>query len=67
MGGENELPIFTSDVTQEVRIRMGTERQAAMPPTTVMHNWNSICQRLGDHPAIFQKRPSSNVSTGGFR
>lgn len=58
---DHDLPLFTSDVAQPVKIRMGREGQAAAPPKTVMQNWDGICQRLGDHPALFQKRPSADV------
>lgn len=52
-----ELPLATADVTQEVKVRMGTEGQAALPPTTVMKKFDTMVEKFGDLPALHQKRP----------
>jgi hypothetical protein len=52
-----DLPLCTSDVKQEVKIRLGKEGQAALPPKTVLQCFDDIVERLGREPALFQKRP----------
>lgn len=68
----SELPLSTSDVNQEVKIRLG-EGQAGLPPKTVMACFDEIVERIGDRPALNQKKPvevrnvvriSDVVSTG---
>ena len=49
------LPLSTSDVKQEVRIRMGTEGQSAIPATTVMAGFDKTVAKMGDKPALHQK------------
>jgi hypothetical protein len=51
-----DLPLSTSDVKQEVKIRLGKEGQAALPPKTVLQCFDEIVERLGSEPALFQKR-----------
>ena len=53
----SDAPISTSDVKQEVKIRMGEQGQAAIPTKTVMQTFDAIVERLGDEKAFFQKRP----------
>jgi hypothetical protein len=48
-------PIFTSDVTQAVKIRMGSEGMSAIPARTLMENFDDIVERCGDRPALYQK------------
>ena len=51
-----DLPLSTSDVTQEVQIRMlSASGQAAIPPTTVMQNFDERVKLLGGKPALHQK------------
>jgi len=59
---DKDLPISTANVTEEVKIRRTAEGRGAAEPKTVMQNWDNICQRLGDHPALYQKRPAADVS-----
>jgi hypothetical protein len=49
------LPISTADVTEAVKIRMGTKGMSAIPAMTIMDNFNEIVQRCGDKPALYQK------------
>lgn len=55
---QNELPLSTSDAKQPVKIRLGKDGLAAIEPKTVMQTWNETVVRLGDHPALYQKRPA---------
>jgi hypothetical protein len=57
----NDLPLSTSDITQEVQIRQlsAAGEQAAIPPTTVMANFDKIVQSMGDKPALHQKVSAS--------
>lgn len=48
------LPWRTSDIKQEVRIRMG-EGKASIPPTTVMELFDTTVLRFPDEPALYQK------------
>jgi hypothetical protein len=56
MSNGQQLPLFTSDVTQEVQIRMlsGGE-QARIPSVTVMENFNRTVTEFGNEPALHQK------------
>lgn len=54
----SELPFSTSNIDQEVKVRLGEEGQEAIPPKTVMQLFDVIVERLGDHQALFQKRPA---------
>jgi len=50
------LPLSTSDIKQEVKIRMLSESgQAALPPTTVMAHFNERVKAMGDKPALHAK------------
>lgn len=50
------LPLFTSDVTQEVQIRqLSSEGQAAIPSVTVMENFDRTVKQYGNEPALHQK------------
>jgi hypothetical protein len=50
------LPLTTSDVTQEVAIRMGEQKTlAGLPSTTILDNWKAIAAKCGDNPALHQK------------
>lgn len=62
MSSNDELPLFTSNISQEVKIRMGEAGQASLPPKTVMHSFDSVCSRFGELPALHQKIPLANVS-----
>ena len=55
------LPISTSEVTQEVQVRMGTSGQAAIPAKTIMENFDHVVKIHGDENALYQK-VSKNVS-----
>lgn len=51
-----DLPLSTSDVTQEVQIRMLSDiGQAAIPPVTVMQHFDERVRLMGDKPALHQK------------
>ena len=52
--GDN-LPISTSDVKQEVRIRMGKDGQSAISTKTVMLSFDDIVKSKGSKPALYQK------------
>jgi hypothetical protein len=47
--------IRTSDVTQEVVIRMGKEGIAASSPQTVMEVWDKAVKERGNLPALHHK------------
>lgn len=47
--------IRTSNVAQEVEIRMGKEGIAAAPPQTVMDLWDAAVENNGDRPALHHK------------
>lgn len=52
----SELPLSTSDVRQEVQIRiLSKEGQAALPPTTIMAHWDERVSLMGDKPALHAK------------
>jgi hypothetical protein len=51
----DELPLSTSNVKQEVKIRMGKDGQAANPARTVMQNFDDTVKNHGDKPALHQK------------
>ena len=53
----NELPFFTSDIKQEVKLRMTSEGAGSWKPKTVMEVFNDTVARVGDKPALYQKRP----------
>lgn len=48
-------PTRTSNVKQEVEIRMGKEGMAAAPPQTVMDLWDAAVKDRGDRPALHHK------------
>jgi hypothetical protein len=48
-------PLRTSDVTQEVAIRMGKQGIAAAPAQTVMNFWDDAVKVRGDRPALHQQ------------
>lgn len=52
----SDLPLSTSDLRQEIKIRMGAEGTAALPPKTVMQNFDEIVKSCGDKPALHQKK-----------
>ena len=56
------LPLSTSDVKQEVAIRMGKEGLAAEAPTTVMKNFDAVVKKHGSKPALHQKVVSRELS-----
>lgn len=49
------LPLSTADVAQEVRIRLGSSGQAAIPTATVMQHFDERVRLMGDQPALHQK------------
>ena len=52
----SDLPYSTSDIKQEVKIRMLSESgQAALPPTTVMAFFDERVKEMGDKPALHYK------------
>ena len=55
----SSLPFATSEISQEVKIRMGKDGLAAEKPTTVMQNFDRTVKELGDSPALYQKRPKA--------
>jgi hypothetical protein len=61
----DELPLSTSNVKQEVKIRMGKDGQAAIPARTVMQNFDEVVKNHGDKPALHQKvmKPVSGTIT----
>lgn len=58
---DSDLPISTSELKQEVSIRLGTDGQAANPPKTVMRNFDDVVSKFGDEKALFQKTDGTNV------
>ncbi|GAX25843.1 long-chain-fatty-acid--CoA ligase ACSBG [Fistulifera solaris] len=56
----NDLPLYTSDIRQEVRIRMGPG-QASIPPMRVFDAFDQVVQEYGNEEALFQKRPRKGV------
>jgi hypothetical protein len=52
----SDLPFYTSDIRQEVRIRMGPG-QASIPPMRVFDAFDRVVQTYGNEEALFQKRP----------
>jgi hypothetical protein len=64
-----DLPISTADVSKEVKIRMGKEGQSALPPTTVMQNFDAVVKKHGDKPAFHQKvlKPVRKVHGAAFK
>jgi long-chain-fatty-acid--CoA ligase ACSBG len=58
------LPLSTSDLKQEVRLRLESEGHASLPPETVLHMLDATVARCGDKPALSQKRvpPGGNAS-----
>ena len=54
---ENELPLCTSDLEQEVKIRLGEDGFAALPPRTLMECFDVAVHRFHNLPALFQKKP----------
>jgi long-chain-fatty-acid--CoA ligase ACSBG len=59
----DSLPLSTSDIRQEVKIRMGSEGVAALPPKTVLQNFDEIVKTNGDKPALHQQKPLADGST----
>jgi len=56
MSSSSDLPLSTSDIKQEVQIRkLAKSGQAALPPTTVMANWDERVREMGDKPALHAK------------
>lgn len=60
---DDNVPISTSDVKVAVKIRMGSEGISALPPTTVMQSFGSICSEHGDRIALHQKKHEGENST----
>jgi hypothetical protein len=62
------LTLSTSNVTQEVKVRMGREGHSAIPATTVMQNWDTIVKKHGGKPALYQKviQPVRNTQRGSI-
>jgi hypothetical protein len=58
---DTDLPISTSEVTQEVKIRLGKDGQAAIPPKTVMQNFDNVVAKYGNEKALFQKKNGKDV------
>lgn len=51
------LPFFTSELSQEVQVRRAEEGIAAVPAKTVLEVFDATVTRVGNKPALFQKRP----------
>ena len=56
-----ELPLATSVVTQEVKVRLGTEGQAAIAPKTIIQNFDIVATKYGNLPALHQKVNGSST------
>ncbi|GKY95050.1 decanoate-CoA ligase [Mayamaea pseudoterrestris] len=52
----DELPLSTSDIRQEVKIRLGMNGIAALPPKTIMQSFDATVKLNGDKPALHQKK-----------
>ena len=52
---KDDLPYATSDVKQEVKIRMLGSGIAAEKPTTVMAKFDEVVKNHGSKPALHQK------------
>lgn len=52
----DRLPLSTSDLKQEVRIRLEPEGHASLAPETVLHMLDATVARCGDKPALSQKQ-----------
>lgn len=52
----SDLPLYTSDIRQTVKIRMGPG-QASIPPMRVFDAFDRVVQKYGNEEALFQKRP----------
>jgi hypothetical protein len=52
------LPLFTSDVTQEVQIRhLSSDGPAALPTVTIMEQFARTVKKYKNEPALHQKVP----------
>ena len=54
----SSLPLSTSEVSQEVQVRMGKTGLASEKPMTVLQNFDAVVAKHGDKPALYQKRPA---------
>jgi long-chain-fatty-acid--CoA ligase ACSBG len=52
----SNLPLSTSDLKQEVRLRLEPEGHASLAPETVLHMLDATVERCADKPALSQKR-----------
>jgi long-chain-fatty-acid--CoA ligase ACSBG len=52
----SELPLSTSDIRQQVKIRIGSDGLAALPPKTIMQSFDDIVKLAGDKSALHQKK-----------
>ena len=52
----SDLPLFTSDIRQEVKIRMGKDGIAALPSKTIMQSFDEIVKTHANKPALHQKK-----------
>lgn len=52
---QQQLPLATSVVTQEVKIRMDPKGQGSIPSKTVMQNFDNVVAKYGNEKALFQK------------
>jgi hypothetical protein len=53
-----DLPLFTADVTQEVRIRqLSSDGPAALPAITVLQQFDRTVKKYENEPALHQKVP----------
>jgi len=66
-GGDDDskLPWSTSDLKQEVKVRVGTTEGArdAIDPLTVMRCWDDVVTEWGEFPALYQKKNSDDEWT----
>lgn len=62
-----EVPFATSDVKQEVKIRLGESGAAAIEPMTVMQMLENVVTKHGSKPALHQKDPSTVSSLSRVR
>ncbi|KAL7573873.1 hypothetical protein ACA910_012441 [Epithemia clementina (nom. ined.)] len=53
------LPLSSSDLKQQVRIRMGSSGQAALPTQTVLQVFQKTVARIPNTTALSQKRPKT--------
>ena len=52
-----DLPLYTSDIHQAVKIRMGSDGFSALEPKTVMQYFDEVVAKHGDKPALYEKVP----------